>query len=311
MKYPTLALLCFAHTLVGAVHLDRPLRAQGDRPLQSALPPFYAGQLPANSRVTPPVVVAQFTEPAQSARPIDAQVYDGLPRPSADRPTDRVERPREQPGNAQADAPTGRRDQPEINKERGPAPQKQGDEKSKDKDPKKEGTKQIKDAHVNQHAEEDALLDHIRVLDRLLESSTLQRLLNLMSENMELKAQMRIREAEFKMQLEMMEQRLNQARDSERRADEAQRDSLRPRENPTPPAVPGERERQTQLNELQRRMEQIHKNHQQRVQELLEQNQELRLELSRREKAAREAIKDAQAARLKEETQKKKAANNE
>jgi hypothetical protein len=305
MKYLTLALLCFAHTLVGAVHLHRPLRAQGDSPLPSALPPFYAGQLPANSRVTPPVVVAQFTEPAQSARPVDAQVYDGLPRPSADRPTDSTEIRREQPSNARAGDQVGRRKQPEIHKEQGPIPQKQEDEKSKDKEPKKEGSKQIKDAHANQHAEEDALLEHIRALDRLLESSTVQRIMNLMSENMELKAQMRIREAEFKMQLEMMEQRLNQSRDSERRADEAQRDSLRPRENPTPPAVPSERDRQTQLNELQRRMEQIHKNHQQRTQELLEQNQELRLELSRREKAAREANKDAQAARVKEETKKK------
>jgi hypothetical protein len=359
MKFATLALLCLSYTLFGAVNLDRPLLAQSSQPNQTSLPPFYAGQLPANSQVKPPVVEAQHTEPAESARSNAAQIYDGLPRPSAARPADRVEPRRDQPSTARGGDTGNRRDQRERGNEQDPTAKVQEDRVQKEKDSKDKESK-------DEDEDEDDLLEHIRAMDRVLESSPVQRILSLMAENMELKSQMRIREAESKMQLEMMEQRLEQMRDSQRRPEASQPDSPRPRDNFGSPAVPVERDSlapntrgrdgnqaqpkpqepsdhprpnfpplppqfaqelrlaeqarresegrardlQAQLSELQRRMEQMH-NSQQRTQKLHEQNQELRMELSRRDKAAREAIKDAQTPRANAETKKKKDSNDD
>ena len=193
--------------------------------LDVPLPAFYSGQtaaprlvdLPTHAQeatrrqtqgARPKIATVQFTPPS-AAPSSPSEIYDGLPKNPTDLPrrSRLAARPAEQADRGDDSAKQQVR-YPDDDAEEDDGEDEDDAEEDSDEDEDEEG-----DERQGKQRGVEALADGLQTLDRLLNSPVLQRVLKLTAENLELQAELRVMRAETRMQLELMEIKLQQAKE--------------------------------------------------------------------------------------------------
>ncbi len=220
MKNQHLPLVIFRLTFLVMLVVANLTNAQSNYSFSSPLPTYYSGRTTALNLITPNAVVqaVSFTQAEQQvAGPATVQAVADAPQ--AKREVIELQIP-SRPSVPAVPAAPKEAGSPTVK----PAPAAQPDLFQL----RTSALDDVYDGLPKQAEEEDELQEHVEALDRLLESSTLQRILSLMAENVEMRAEMRVQQIEHKMQLQLMEIKLDRAQAQTQRAEEPTAASPRP-----------------------------------------------------------------------------------